>query len=76
MGHTLAEHDPAGSTTLACPANDNTRVPRALVAAATEIGGKVEPNFRASDAVEQAEAMVKRNPTAKLADVANAMILA
>ena len=76
VGHTLAEHDPAGSTTLACPANDNTRVPRTLVAAATEIGGKVEPSFRASAAVEQAEAMVKRNPTAKLADVANALILA
>ena len=75
-GYSLAEHLPAGSATLTCPANDDARVSRALVAAATEIGGKPEPNFRARDAVAQSEAMVRRNPTAKLADVANAMILA
>jgi hypothetical protein len=76
VGYTLAEHDPAGSTTLTCPANDNTRVPRALVGTAAEVAGKPELNFRASDAAAQAETMVKRDPKAKLADVANALILA
>jgi mono/diheme cytochrome c family protein len=75
-GYSLAENDPTGSTTLTCPTNDDSRVPRALVTAAAEIASKPELNFRASDAVAQADAMVKRNPTAKLADVANALILA
>jgi hypothetical protein len=75
-GYSLAEHNPAGSTALTCPANDNTNVPRALVAAATEIVGKPDLNFRADAAVAQAQSMITRQPTAKLADVANAMILA
>jgi mono/diheme cytochrome c family protein len=75
-GYSLAEHDATGSTTLTCPANDNVRVPRALVAAATEIGGKPDLNFRADEVLAQTDSMIRRDPTSKLADVANAMIMA
>ena len=76
LGHSLAERDPAWQPALACPANDNSRVPQALVSAAAKITGKPDPNFPATDAIAQADKMLAANPKAKLADLANALILA
>jgi mono/diheme cytochrome c family protein len=76
LGYSLAERDPSWQPALTCPANDNSRVPQALVAAAVPIRGKVDLNFPAMDAIAQADKMLAANPKAKLADLANALILA
>jgi hypothetical protein len=75
VGYSLAERDPDPQSKLTCPANDNSRVPQALVAAAGQVAGKPDPNFPAGDAVSQADTMASKNPSAKPADLANALIL-
>ena len=75
-GYSLAERDPGWRPALTCPPNDNSRVPRALVTAAIHIQGKADLNFLAPDAIAQADKMLAENPKAKLADLANALILA
>jgi mono/diheme cytochrome c family protein len=75
-GYSLVERDPAWQPTLKCPANDNSRVPANLVAAAVKIQGKPDVNFSAPAAIAQADAMLAQNPKAKPADLANALILA
>ena len=76
LGHSLAERDPAWQPALKCPANDNSRVPQALVAAAAQIAGKPDPNFPATAAIAQADRCSRQIPKAKPADLANALILA
>jgi hypothetical protein len=77
-GPSLAERDPGWQpqAALKCPANDNSRVPTKLVAAAASITGKPDLNFSAATAIGQADTMLAQNPTAKPADLANALILA
>jgi mono/diheme cytochrome c family protein len=76
LGHSLAERDPGWQPALKCPANDNSRVPSALVTKAAQIVGKPDVNFSAPAAIAQAEAMLAENPKAKPADLADALILA
>jgi mono/diheme cytochrome c family protein len=76
LGSSLAERDPGWQPTLKCPANDNSRVPAALVAAAVQIRGSPDVNFSAPAAIAQADAMLAQNPKAKPADLADALILA
>ena len=76
LGHSLAEQDPGWQPALKCPANDNSRVPSALVTKAAQIAGKPDVNFSAPAAIAQADAMLAANGKAKPADLANALILA
>ena len=76
LGHSLAERDPGWQPALKCPANDNSRVPSALVTKAAQIAGTPDVNFSAPAAIAQADAMLAANPKAKPADLANALILA
>ncbi len=76
LGHSLAERDPGWQPALKCPADDNSRVPTALVAKAAQIAGKPDVNFAAPTAIAQADAMLTADPKAKPADLANALILA
>ena len=76
VGYSLAERDPGWQPALKCPANDNSRVPASLVAAAVQIRGKPDLNFLAPAAIAQADSMLAQNPKAKPADLANALILA
>jgi mono/diheme cytochrome c family protein len=77
-GPSLAERDPGWQpqAALKCPANDNSRVPTKLVAAAASITGKPDLNFSGATAIGQADTMLGQNPMAKPADLANALILA
>jgi len=75
-GYSLAERDPPWEPKLKCPTNDNSRVPATLVAAAVQVVGKPDVNFSAPAAIAQADAMLGKNPKAKPADLANALILA
>jgi hypothetical protein len=76
VGYSLAERDPGWHPALKCPANDNSRVPASLVAAAAQIRGKPDVNFLAPAAIAQADSMLAQNPKAKPVDLANALILA
>jgi mono/diheme cytochrome c family protein len=76
LGLSLAERDPGWQPALKCPANDNSRVPSALMTKAAQITGKPDVNFSAPAAIAQADAMLAANPKAKPADLANALILA
>jgi len=76
VGYSLAERDPGWQPALKCPANDNSRVPASLVAAAAQIRGKPDVNFFAPAAIAQADRMLAQNPKAKPVDLANALILA
>jgi hypothetical protein len=76
LGPSLAERDPGWQPALKCPANDDSRVPTKLVAAAAQIAGKADVNLSAPAATSQADAMLAQNPQAKPADLANALILA
>lgn len=76
VGYSLAERDPGWQPSLKCPANDNSRVPAALVAAAAQIRGKPDLNVLAPAAIAQADALLAQNPKAKPVDLANALILA
>jgi mono/diheme cytochrome c family protein len=76
LGYSLVERLPAWQPTLSCPADDNALVPQSLVAAARQVVGKPDPNVSANDAISQADSMAAQNPTARPADVANALILA
>jgi mono/diheme cytochrome c family protein len=76
VGYSLAERDSGWQPALKCPANDNSRVPASLVAAAVQIRGKPDLNFLAPAAIAQADSMLAQNPKAKPADLANALILA
>jgi mono/diheme cytochrome c family protein len=75
-GASLGERDPPWEPKLKCPVNDNSRVPATLVAAAAQVIGKLDVNFPAPAAIAQADAMFAKNPKAKPADLANALILA
>jgi mono/diheme cytochrome c family protein len=76
VGYSLAERDPGWQPALKCPANDNSRVPAPLVAAAVQIRGKPDVSFLAPAAIAQADSMLAQNPKAKPVDLANALILA
>jgi hypothetical protein len=76
VGYSLAERDPSWQTALKCPADDNSRVPATLVAAAVQVSGKPDVNVLGPAAVAQADAMLAQNPKAKPASLANALILA
>jgi hypothetical protein len=76
VGYSLAERDPGWQPALKCPPNDNSREPKALVAAAVQIRGKPDVNFLASDAIAQADRMLAQHPKVKPAHLANALILA
>ncbi len=76
VGYSLVERDPGWQPALKCPANDNSRVPATLVGAAAQIEGKPDLNLSAPAAIRQADAMLAKNPRAKPADLANALILA
>lgn len=76
LGHSLAERDPGWQPALKCPANDNSRVPSALVTKAAQIVGQPDVNFSAPAAIAQADAMLAANPKAKPAELADALILA
>lgn len=76
VGYSLAERDPGWQPSLKCPANDNSRVPAALVVAAAQIRGKPDLNVLAPAAIAQADALLAQNPKAKPVDLANALILA
>ena len=69
VGYSLAERDPGWQPALKCPANDNSRVPASLVAAAAQIRGKPDLNFLAPAAIAQADSMLAQNPKAKPADL-------
>jgi hypothetical protein len=75
VGYSLAEREPFPQSKLDCPANDNSRVPQALVTVAGQIADKPDLNFAARDAIAQADAMFSGNPGAKPANLANALIL-
>jgi hypothetical protein len=51
-------------------------VPASLLDAATKLEGKPDLNIGSQAASTQADALATQNPKAKLADVANALILA
>jgi mono/diheme cytochrome c family protein len=76
VGYSLVERDPGWQPALKCPADDNSRVPAKLVAAAAQIEGKPDLNLSAPAAIGQADTMLAQNPRAKPADRANALILA
>ena len=76
LGASLLEHDPSWQPTLSCPAADKSGVPAALLAAAAKLQGKADPNLTADAAKAQANALATQDSKARLADVANALILA
>lgn len=76
LGASLLEHDPSWQPTLTCPAADTSGVPTQLIDAATKLEGKADLNISADAATAQANTLARENPKAKLADVANALILA
>src|SRR5262245_57428268 len=76
LGGSLLEHDPSWQPTLSCPAADKSGVPATLLAAATRLAGKPDLNITAQAATAQASDLATPQPKAKLADVANALILA
>jgi hypothetical protein len=51
-------------------------VPASLISAAAKLAGKPSLNFDATAATKQADTLASDNQKAKLADVANALILA
>jgi len=75
-GYTLAEHIAESKPTLSCPADDGALVPKSLVEEAKQLIGKPDLNVRADDAIAQADNLATKTPAAKLANVANALILA
>ena len=75
-GYTLAEHIAASKPTLSCPPDDGSFVPKSLVEEATQLIGKPDLDFLADDAIAQANKLATEMPAAKLANVANALILA
>jgi mono/diheme cytochrome c family protein len=75
VGYTLAEDIPPRKGTLTCPANDGSLVPKPLVDQARSLIGTPDPKFHAEAADTQAHSLAAKNATAKLADVANALIL-
>lgn len=64
IGYSLAERDPGWRPSLRCPADDNSRVPATLVAAAVQIAGKPDLNFLAPAAIAQANSLLAQNPKA------------
>jgi mono/diheme cytochrome c family protein len=76
LGYSLAARLPAWQPALDCPPDDGSLVAPNLVKAAQAVAGKPNLNFLAKDAIAQADTMAAQNPTAKPADVANALILA
>jgi mono/diheme cytochrome c family protein len=76
LGASLLEHDPSWQPTLTCPAADKSGVPASLLDAATKLEGKPDLGLDSQTASAQADALATQNPKAKLADVANALILA
>jgi mono/diheme cytochrome c family protein len=76
LGASLLEHDPTWQPTLKCPAADKSGVPASLLDAATKLEGKPDFNIGSQAASTQADTLATQNPKAKLADVANALILA
>jgi hypothetical protein len=76
LGASLLEHDPSWQPTLICPAADKSGVSTQLIDAATKLEGKADLNISADAATAQANTLATQNPKAKLADVANALILA
>src|SRR5262245_11264788 len=76
LGASLLEHDPSWQPTLSCPAADKSGLPKALLDAATKLEGKPELNVTAQTATTQANDLATQNSKTKLADVANALILA
>jgi hypothetical protein len=75
-GYTLAEHLPTSKAPLACPPDDGSLVSKSLVDQARQLIGKPDLEFRAEDAATQANSLATKNAAAKLANVANALILA
>jgi hypothetical protein len=75
-GYTLAEHLPTSKAAHACPPNDGSLVPETLVDQAQQLIGKPDLAFRGEEAATQANSLATKNATAKLANVANALILA
>jgi hypothetical protein len=75
-GYTLAEHIAPSKPTLSCPADNGALVPKNLVEEAEQLVGTPDLNFRAEDAISQADSLATKTPAAKLANVANALILA
>jgi mono/diheme cytochrome c family protein len=76
LGASLLEHDPSWQPTLTCPAPDKSGVPASLLDAAAKLEGKPDPNISSQTATGQANDLATQNPKAKLAEVANALILA
>jgi mono/diheme cytochrome c family protein len=76
LGSSLLEHDPSWQPTLSCPAADKSGVPATLLSAAAKLAGKPDLNITAQAATAQANSLATQEPKAKLADVANALILA
>jgi mono/diheme cytochrome c family protein len=76
LGASLLEHDPSWQPALTCPAPDKSGVPSSLLDAAAKLEGKADLNISAQAATVQANNLAGQNPKAKLADVANALILA
>jgi hypothetical protein len=74
-GYTLAEHIAPSKPTLSCPADNGALVPKTLVEEAKQLVGKPDLNFTADDAIAQADNLATKRPAAKLANVANALIL-
>jgi hypothetical protein len=76
LGSSLLEHDPSWQPSLSCPAADKSGVPATLLSAAAKLAGKPDLNITAQAATTQANNLATQDPKAKLADVANALILA
>jgi hypothetical protein len=76
VGYTLAEHIAPSKPKLSCPPDDGSFVAKGLVEGAQQLIGKPALNFRADDAIAQADSLATKKPAAKLANVANALILA
>jgi mono/diheme cytochrome c family protein len=76
LGASLLEHDPTWQPTLSCPAAEKSGVTAPLLDGATKLTGTPDLNISAQAATSQANALAAQNAKAKLADVANALILA
>jgi mono/diheme cytochrome c family protein len=76
VGPSLVVKEPASlAAKLACPADDGKAVPADLSAAAAKALGKPKPPVSGSAAASLATTLAAQNPKAKLADVANALIV-
>jgi len=75
VGYTLAEHVGESKPTLSCPPDDGSLLPKSLVAEAQTIVGKPSLEFTVETAAGQADSLANKQPAAKLANVANALIL-